>query len=194
MAKKDKNLLGGFEFKKFDGLDNGIDIPISNSLKEAKLEKINKPVDKAKESSPKRLETKPNKNESVQKGSQVSLPRNFDFKGKGIEPMVNVVPTPKEVIYTAPKVVPTKNYVPTKPKTLPTSEKITSEGKVRIQKDLGFDWNELGALQTKQEKVLYLAMRGWRLSVEQRRGALFHYAIKYFNRRKERIYLGSINS
>ena len=185
MAKKD--LLGGFEFKKLDGLNNGIDIPISNSLKETKLEKINNTVNEVKESPPKRLETKPDKNAKVQKGSQVSLPRSFDFKGKGIKPMVNVVPTPKEVIYTVPKVVPTKNVVH-------TSEKITSEGKIKIQKDLGFDWNELGALQTKQEKVLYLAMRGWRLNIEQRRGALFHYAIKYFNRKKERIYLGSINS
>lgn len=188
MAKKDKkDLLAGFEFKKLDGLNNGIDIPISNSLKEAKLERINEPIDKVKESPPKRLETKPNKDEKIQKGSQVSLPRNFDFKDKGIEPMINVVPTPQKVVYTAPKVVPTKNFVP-------TSEKITPDGKVKIQKDLGFDWNELGALQTKQEKVLYLAMRGWRLSVEKRRGALFHYAIKYFNRKKERIYLGSINS
>lgn len=195
MAKKDKkDLLAGFEFKKLDGLNNGIDIPISNSLKEAKLERINEPISKVKESPPKRLETKPNKDEKVQKGSQVSLPRDFDFKGKGIEPMINVVPTPQKVVYTAPKVVPTKNVVPTKPKVVPTSEKITSDGKVKIQKDLGFDWNELGALQTKQEKVMYLAMRGWRLSVERRRGALFHYAIKYFNRRKERIYLGSINS
>ena len=181
MAKKD--LLGGFEFKKLDGLNNGIDIPISNSLKETKVEKINEPISQTSKSSQNKGKSKPIKAEKEEKADRVTLPRNFDFKGKGIEPMVNVVPTSEKVVYTKPKVVPTKKVVPTDE---------TVQKKFRIEGH--FNEIEYSALTTKQEQILYLANRGWSLRVETRRNTMYHYAIKYINRKKERIYIGSINN
>lgn len=192
MAKKD--LLGGFEFKKLDGLNNGIDIPISNSLKEVKLEKINEPLSKVDKSTKNKVETKPNKAKKEPKVSKVTLPRDFDFKGKGIEPMVNVVPTPQKVVYTKPKGVPTKKVVPTKPKVVPTDQVSDDVIPKKFRIAGHFDETEYAALTTKQEQILYLANRGWSLRVETRRNTLYHYAIKYINRKKERIYIGTINN
>jgi hypothetical protein len=186
MAKKD--LLGGFEFKKLDGLNNGIDIPISNSLKEVKLEKINEPVNKVNKSSKNKVETKPNKAKKEPKVSKVTLPRDFDFKGKGIEPMVNVVPTPQKVVYTKLKVVPTK------PKIIPINQVSDDIVPKKFRIAGHFDETEYGALTTKQQQILYLANRGWSLKVETRRNTMYHYATKYINRKKERIYLGTINN
>lgn len=192
MANKD--LLKGFEFKKLDGLNNGIDIPISNSLKDTKIEKINEPVSQIGKTSQNKVNNKPIKAEKEPKVSKITLPRDFDFKGKGIEPMVNVVPTPQKVVYTAPKVVSTKKVVPTKSKVVPTNE-IESEVIPKKYRIAGhFDEVEYGALMTKQEQILYLANRGWSLRTETRRNTLYHYAIKYINRKKERIYIGSINN
>ncbi|MEN9918713.1 MAG: hypothetical protein RL662_1149 [Bacteroidota bacterium] len=184
MAKKD--LLKGFEFKKLDGLNNGIDIPISNSLKDTKIEKINEPISQIDKSSQNKANNKPIKAEKEPKVSTITLPRDFDFKGKGIEPMVNVVPTPQKVVYTAPKVVPTKSKV------VPTNEDEVIPKKIRIAGH--FNEVEYGALMTKQEQISYLANRGWSLRTETRRNTLYHYAIKYINRKKERIYIGSINN
>lgn len=186
MAKKD--LLGGFEFKKLDGLNNGIDIPMSNSLKEIKLEKINEPVNKASELPKNKVETKLYKANKEPKVSKVSLPRDFDFKGKGIEPMINVVPTSQKVVYTKPKVVPTK------PKVVPTNQVLEDVVPKKVRIEGHFNETEYGALTTKQEQVAYLANRGWSLRVETRRNTMYHYAIKYINRKKERIYLGTINN
>lgn len=160
MAKK--NLLGDFEFKKFDNLNNGIEIPVSNSLK------VKKEAEQKNDVSIKPLEQK----KVVQKEERripIELP-NFDYKGKDIKPLVNVVPTSS----------------PTK--VLPTN---TPKKQTIIDSDINL--SEYGALKTKDEKVLYLAMRGWSLKVEQRRNAFFHYATKYISRKKKRIYLGSVN-
>ena len=42
----------------------------------------------------------------------------------------------------------------------------------------------------KSEKLLYVANRGWRLSTEIRGNQVYDYAVKYINRKKQRIYLG----
>lgn len=178
MAKKD--LLAGFEFKKLDGLNNGIDIPISNSLKDSKAEKVSKSLNQIDKSSQNKVNTKPNKAKKEQKVNSVTLPRDFDFKDKGIELMVNVVPTSQKVVYKKPKVLPTNDV---------SDDKV--QKKFRIEGH--FNAIEYGALETKQEQILYLANRGWSLRVETRRNTMYHYAVKYINRKKERIYLGTIN-
>ena len=79
---------------------------------------------------------------------------------------------------------------------MPTSSKKvvpTNAPKKQTIVDSDINLSEFGALKTKDDKVLYLAMRGWSLKVEQRRNAFFHYATKYISRKKKRIYLGSIN-
>lgn len=171
MAKK--NLLGDFEFKKFDNLNNGIEIPVSNSLK-VKKDSEQKNVVPTKSVVP--IKSVQKKVVSKEKKTTIDLP-NFNYKDKEqIEPLVNVVPT------SSPKVVPTI------PKVVPTN----APKKQRIV-DSDINLSEYGALKTKDEKVLYLAMRGWSLKVEQRRNAFYHYATKYILRKKKRIYLGSIN-
>lgn len=176
MAKK--NLLGDFEFKKFDNLNNGIEIPITNSLK-VKKESEQKNV----------VPTKPVEQKKVvskeEKRTPIDLP-NFNYRDKEqIKPLVNVVPTssPKKVVPTS-----TQKVVPTMSKVVPTNAP-----KKQTIVDSDINLSEYGALKTKDEKVLYLAMRGWSLKVEQRRNAFFHYATKYISRKKKRIYLGSIN-
>jgi hypothetical protein len=175
MAKKD--LLGDFEFKKFDNLSNGIEIPVTNSLK-AKKETVQKKVVPTPVVPTKRVEEK--KVLPKERKSPIDLP-NFNYKGKEeIKPLINVVPTssPKKVVptSTSKKVVPTNS---------PKKQSIL---------DSDIDLAEYGALTTKDERVLYLARRGWSLKVEQRRNALFHYATKYISRKKKRIYLGSVNN
>ena len=163
MAKK--NLLGDFEFKKLDGLNNGIDIPTTNSLKNANARhELSADIPEKKTADKK-------KNLKVKKSQKIELP-DFDYKDKKISAMINVVPTS----------FPKKDVVPT---SLPKKQKIT---------DFEIDSSEYAALKNKEDKVLYLAMRGWSLKVEMRRNTLFHYATKYIKRKKQRIYLGSINA
>lgn len=176
MAKK--NLLGDFEFKKFDNLSNGIEIPVTNSLKVKKeAEQINvvpTPVVPTNSVKPKKVSSNLGKSKPP-----IDLP-DFNYKGKEqVKPLINIVPTssPK-------KVVP----INSSEKAVPTS----SLKKQRIV-DSDINLSEYGALKTKEEKIVYLAMRGWSLKVEQRRNAFFHYATKYILRKKKRIYLGSVN-
>ena len=199
MAKK--NLLGDFEFKKFDNLSNGLEIPTTNSLK-VKKETEDRNVVPTSVVPTKSVEQKKVSPKDIKK--PIELP-NFDYKGKDVRPMVNVVPTssPKKVVPTTKKVVPTipkvvptiPKVVPTMPKVVPTMPKIVPANAPKKQTIVDSDINlaEYGALKTKDEKVLYLAMRGWSLKVEQRRNAFFHYATKYISRKKKRIYLGSVN-
>jgi hypothetical protein len=82
-------------------------------------------------------------------------------------------------------------------------EKPKFKGLTRKQKQrvthADLNWDELGALPTKQDKIVYLSMRGWSIKTEMRGSTLFHYATKYIrnierNRlEKKRIYFGSIN-
>lgn len=161
MAKK--NFLADFEFKKFDNLSSGLEIPTTNSLKGS----VNHEVEK-------KPKIEPVEKVVLKKKKQVELPK-LNYKKKEVKPLVHVVPTsPKNSVVDTYKPI----FV------VPTFLKKT---------DLGFDKNEL-ALLSKEEKILFLAMRGWTLKVERRRNGLFHYATKYINRKKQRIYLGSINN
>lgn len=188
MAKK--NLLGSFEFKKLEGLTNGIKIPISNSLKQDDKSKIVVPTNEPIEKKVKKPVNVAKSSSKATKTNEATLPRNYNFEGKGVKQMVNVVPTAEKVVptKTAKKVLPTK----------PTKQLSTSLDKPKKEK-ISFDTSDLdlqefGAIESKQEKALYLAMRGWSLKVEQRRQTLYHYATKYIKRKKQRIYLGSINN
>ncbi len=157
MGKK-KDLLGDFEFKKLNNLSNGLEIPISNPLKQS--------VSQAKTEEKVILQSQaikqPDKPKKGRK-AEVKLPE-FDYRNKEVKAMVNVLPTAK------------------------------AEKRVTSTKDLGFNKEEFGSLQSKEERVTYLAMRGWSLKVEKRRNAMFHYATKYINRKKQRIYLGPVAS
>jgi len=179
MAKKD--LLGSFKFEKLDGLTNGIDMPLSNSLKESKMKMIDEPVNQIGILSQNKVKNKTSKTKKDLKISQVSLPRNFNFKGKAVvEPMVNVMPTSQEVVHTKPKIATTNQE----------SRDIVPK-LIRLKGH--FDATEYGACLNKQDRILYLAKKGWTLKVETRRNDMFHYATKYINRKKERVYVGSIN-
>ncbi len=42
-----------------------------------------------------------------------------------------------------------------------------------------------------KDRVSYLAIRGWLINIEIRNSQKYIYAVKYFNRKKRRIYLGN---
>lgn len=42
-----------------------------------------------------------------------------------------------------------------------------------------------------RDQIGYLALCGWRIELESRSGSEYVYAIKYINREKKRIYVGS---
>lgn len=199
MAKK--NLLGDFAFEQFKGIDNGLEIPTTNSLKSEPVHEkiVPKPV----------LSKKVAEEKKAKRKETIVLPEP-QYKGKEVKPLVNVVPTsssssdykykhsptksPSKVVPTPPKVVNTSpKVVPTSPKVVNTPPKVVNTPKRQKIVDSDINLSELGALKTKDEKVVYLAMRGWNLKVEQRRNTLYHYATKYIGRKKTRIYLGSIN-
>ncbi len=178
MAKK-KDFLGDFEFKKLDNLSNGLEIPTTNQLKQRETPVEGKKTVKEPQQSVETLTTP----KTHLKRHRIDLP-NLDYNNKGeVKSMVNVVPTSSNVVPTSKK----------EAKELPTNRKSQA---VKPQRqsitNYGFDKDEFGALTTKDDKVLYLAMRGWSLKIEKRRNALFHYATKYINRKKVRIYLGSV--
>jgi hypothetical protein len=156
MAKKKRNPLDDFKLT-FDGLNNGIEIPISNSLRSVKKEIPNTRDSNAgriQGSNPAGVTDKLNKNKVV-------IP-SFDFTDKKVETMVNVVPT--------------------------------SGNKKKKESKLDVDFNlERYSVLTKTEKIVFLAKEGWSLKVERRRNTFYHYATKYIERKKKRIYLGSIN-
>jgi hypothetical protein len=187
MAKK-QNLLKGFSMGKLKGLNNGIEIPVTNSLKQTKQDDV--PTNgMSGPKGPTRSVEKPKTSQNIK--NKLILPGRLSFEGKGVEPMVNVVPTSKK------KVVPTfdNEVVPTsKLVAVPTKFKDLVKKKKVKKLDLDFDTQEFGALQSKQDKITYLALRGWSIKVEQRGNSLYHYATKYVNRKKQRMYLGSVNS
>jgi hypothetical protein len=51
------------------------------------------------------------------------------------------------------------------------------------------DVDQLGTLPFK-DKVYYLTIRGWKIEIETRGSHEYIYAVKYFERKKRRIYLG----
>jgi hypothetical protein len=217
MTKKSK--LNGFVFKKLDEINNGLQIPTGNVIKpplpKAELphepvynppvRQIAKQVDKPKVIAP--------THESVytlpvrQVAKPVSKPKievsfnKVEIDSMAFTPMTNVVPTIES------KGVPTKRnvFVPTtKSKNVPTNRSVFVPSKTKIFEKLSrkakqrvthedLNMAEYGALQTKQDKIVYLSMRGWSLKVEVRGNTLYHYATRYVNRRKKRLYLGSVN-
>jgi hypothetical protein len=107
----------------------------------------------------------------------------------------NVVPTkpvptkPVPVKSVPTKLVPT-NHVPTFKST--EIELVTKDVKrliTSVEIDTTIDKSYLESLP-KSEKLLYVANRGWRLNTELRGNQLYDYAVKYINRKKQRIYLG----
>ena len=175
MAKK--NLLGGFKFKKLPEISNGLMIPVGNDFKQEELVHTTHQT-----SEPIKQEQKP---------KILQQPRNHNFGKLDIDsqaftPMTNVVPTIEDI------------HVPTnKPAIVPTNEpKFKGLSRRARQRVTHEDLNmaEYGALQTKQDKIVYLSMRGWSLKVEIRGNTLYHYATHYVNRQKKRLYLGSVNA
>lgn len=175
MAKK--NLLHGFVFKKLDEISNGLMIPTGNAKTEPvpKVELPPEPV----HTPPVRQIAKP-----ITKPRVASL-QKLEIDNKAFTPMVNVVPT------INPTNVPTNDLV-----VVPTKEqKFKGLSRRKKQRILPEDLNmsEYGALPDKQAKITYLAMRGWSLKIELRGNTFYHYATRYINRKKKRLYLGSVN-
>ena len=164
---KSKSKINGF--KPFEGYDD-----ISDGLKI--------PTGKTVEPSfvePKQITTK----------QPIQPFNNIGTSDKVFTPMTNVVPTiqPVNVPTNVPVVVPTQE---------PTYKGLTRRQRQKVSpQDLNM--NEYGALTTKQEKITYLAMRGWSLRVESRGNTFYHYASKYVREdgklKKKKKYLGSVN-
>jgi hypothetical protein len=174
MAKK--NLLGGFKFKKLPEISNGLMIPVGNDVKQEEEVQTSHQI-----SEPIKQEQKPRIVPQAQSHNFGKL--NID--SQAFTPMTNVVPTIEG------------NDVPTnKPVIVPTNEpKFKGLSRRARQRVTHEDLNmaEYGALQTKQDKIVYLSMRGWSLKIEIRGNTLYHYATCYVNRKKKRLYLGSVN-
>jgi hypothetical protein len=132
------------------------------------------------------------------------------------EPIIETTPQPKTIQTEQANPVPTfqkleidntaftpmTNVVPTienngKPIIEQKFKRLSRKEKQRVTHD-DLNWDEFSALPTKQDKIVYLSMRGWSLKTEMRNNTLFHYATKYIRNKegkldKKRIYLGSIN-
>jgi hypothetical protein len=200
MAKN--NILGGFAFKKMPEISNGLIIPTGNDTRPEKND-IPKAITATfvkprEEPLPKSL-TQPNKKAEP---NVVQTPQRVQIDSKAFTPMTNIVPTIES------NGVPTKRnvVVPTvKAKNVPTNRNVVVPSNTKIFKRLSrkakqrvthedLNMAEYGALQTKQDKIVYLSMRGWSLKVEVRGNTLYHYATRYVNRQKKRLYLGSVNT
>lgn len=200
MAKND--ILRGFAFKKMPEISNGLIIPTGNDTRPDKkdIPKAITPtfVKPKEELLPKNL-MQPAKNTEPK---AVQPPKRIQIDTKAFTPMTNVVPTIES------NGVPTKRtvVVPTvKAKNVPTNRNVIVPSNTKIFKRLSrkakqrvtpedLNMAEYGALQTKQDKIVYLSMRGWSLKVEVRGNTLYHYATRYVNRQKKRLYLGSVNT
>jgi hypothetical protein len=171
-----KNLLNGFNLNNPPEISNGLMIPVGNDIKqEEKLptaHQIAEPVRQAPK--PKTVRQPPNHNFG-----------KINVDSQAFTPMTNVVPTIEG------------NSVPTnKPVIVPTNEpKFKGLSRRARQRVTHEDLNmaEYGALQTKQEKIVYLSLRGWSLKVERRGNALYHYATRYVNRKKKRLYISAVS-
>ena len=168
------NLLAGFKFQKLPEISNGLIIPTGNEIHAPQNTVIPETI------IPTFVEPKPPPKHRIPKPS---VAENRDYFGKialdssAFTPMTNIVPTIEDVA------------VP--------DEKLKFKGLSRRAKQIAtpqeIDLLEYGALQTKQERISYLAIRGWSLKIEQRGNGLYYYATKYFERKKKRIYVCSIN-
>ena len=71
---------------------------------------------------------------------------------------------------------------------LDQSEK-TDKKTWKARRTIPVDLEYLKTLSLK-DRIYYLALRGWRIEMEERNGNDYLYAIRYIERRKKRIYLG----
>ncbi len=173
MAKK--NLLGGFKFQKLPEISNGLIIPTGNDTK-PKVEVVTAPPT-------------PEPIAQLPKPKIVKQPQNHNFRkleldSKSFTPMTNVVPTIEGngMPTNKPVIVPEKE---------PKFKGLSRRARQRItHEDLNLE--EFGALKNKQERITYLALRGWSMKVEARGNGFYHYATRYVNRKKKRLYLGSV--
>ena len=165
MAKKDpSNILGNFSFKKVPEITDGLVIPTGNATRPRPEPVMAEPVEP----------TFTPKTKRAKRPTNVPTFEKLDIDTKAFTPMTNVVPTLSEMVVPTPKL-----------------KEVSRQGKQRITHQ-NLDLEEIAALPTKQEKALYLAMRGWSLKVERRGNSFYHYATKYIQRKKKRFYLGSI--
>jgi len=200
MAKN--NILGGFAFKKMPEISNGLIIPTGNDTRPEKKDipkAITSTFVKPKEEQLHKNVAQPTKNAEPK---VIQPPKRIQIDTKAFTPMTNVVPTIES------NGVPTKRNViaPTvKAKNVSTNRNVIVPSNTKIFKRLSrkakqrvtnedLNMAEYGALQTKQDKIVYLSMRGWSLKVEIRGNTLYHYATRYVNRLKKRLYLGSVNA
>jgi hypothetical protein len=176
MAKK--NLLSGFKFEKLPEISNGLMIPVGNDLRPKQVEVQTAPPIPE----PVRQAPKP---KTVQQQPRSHSFGKINVDSQAFTPMTNIVPTIEG------------NDVPTnKPVIVPTNEpKFKGLSRRARQRVTHEDMNmaEYGALQSKQEKIVYLSLRGWSLKVETRGNALYHYATRYVNRKKKRLYIGAVS-
>lgn len=170
-----KNLLGGFKFEKLPEISNGLILPTGNDTRPKAV-----------------APTAPQIPEPVRQASRPKTarqPQTHNFKklqvdSKAFTPMTNVVPTIEG------NSMPTNKYVNV-PQNEPKFKGLSRRVGQRITTE-DLNLQEFGALQGKQERITYLALRGWSLKVEPRGNGFYHYATRYVNRKKKRLYLGSV--
>ena len=178
MAKK--NLLGGFKFEKLPKISNGLIIPTGNDTRPKQVVQTAPPI-----SEPVRQAPKP---KTIRQPSNHNFGK-IDVDSQAFTPMTNVVPTIEDnsVLTNKPVIVPEQRF-----------KKLSRKARQRVTHE-DLNWNEFSAQPTKQDKILYLVMRGWSLKIEIRNETRFHYATKYIRNAitgkldKKRLYLGSIN-
>lgn len=175
-----KNLLNGFKLEKLPEISNGLIIPTGNDIRPKQIvqaQPASEPVRQAPK--PKTVRQPPNHNFG-----------KLDVDFKAFMPMTNVVPTIEgnSVPINKPVIVPTNK---------PKFKGLSRRAKQRVT-HLDMNVEEFGALPTKQDKIVYLSMRGWSLKTEARGNNLYHYATKYVRNEegkldKKRLSLGSVN-
>lgn len=179
MATKSK--IGGYKFEKLTQISNGLIIPTGNDTRPKEIE-----VQKSTISSFVEPKVKP-----VMQAKKTKQPekKNHNFSRIEIDsnaftPMTNVVPT------INPVSVPTSKDVAVSEEK-PKFKGLSRRARQRILPE-DLDMVAFGALQNKHERIAYLALRGWSLKVEPRGNGFYHYATRYINRKKKRLYLGSV--
>jgi hypothetical protein len=173
MAKK--NLLGGFKFEKLPEITNGLIIPTGNDTRPKEAPPTASPIQEPVRQTPRPTTTRQPQTHNFKK---------LEVDSKAFTPMTNVVPTIEN------------NSVPVNEAVVVLSSEPKFKGLSRRKRqritpeDLNLE--EFGALKNKQERITYLALRGWSLKVEARGNGFYHYATRYVNRKKKRLYLGSV--
>lgn len=170
-----KNLLGGFKFEKLPEISNGLIIPTGNDTRPKSVAPTTPQIQEPVKQAQRPITTRQLQTHNFNK---------LEVDSKAFTPMTNVVPTIEN------NSVPTNKGVVV-PQNEPKFKGLSKRARQRItHEDLNLE--EFGALQGKQERITYLALRGWSLKVEPRGNGFYHYATRYVNRKKKRLYLGSV--